>query len=211
MECLKVIDTRRAIMRLKELLIDLRYGIVDLMGDHESIVVSLTRVVSLLSTNDRYLTITTPAFWRKHNLGVQGRFLSANRHAVLQNGAAIRRLFLITRGDLAREPELADIVAAQLSLERDTQKRRQNRNCGTYEVRFMQVSDSQRKKLLSEGMNFGVLVKGRDRILLAIDYAKDGRIGGIQFRTDANLARNHEQEFLTQFTSAYPLSELCVE
>jgi serine/threonine protein kinase len=196
-----------AIMRLKDLLIDLRYGVVDLLGDHENIVVSLTRVVSLLAKGDKYLTITTPAFWREHNLGVQGRFLSANRQAVLQNGAEIKRLFLVTKRDLVREAGLRDIIAAQLGLQRDA-RNRIGANCGIYDVRFTFVGEIERRKLLSEGMNFGVLAKGNARILLAVDYADDGTIGGIQFRSDAKLARHHENQFRSRFDRAYPLSEL---
>lgn len=197
-----------AIMRLNEVLIDLRLGIVDLMGDHESIVGSLTRVVALLTEEDRYLTITTPAFWRKDNLGVQGRFLSANRQAVLQRGAEIKRLFLITQKDLRLEPNLTQILNAQLSLQRDAITNRDKDSCGSYEVRFLRVGERQRRKLLREGINFGVLVKGRDRILLVVDYAADGSIGAIQFRSEAKLARSHEKRFASYFASALPLQQL---
>ncbi len=195
-----------AISSLRDQLADLRWGVLDL---HEDIVVGMTQVVSLLSEGDEYLTVTTPGFWHSGNLGVQGRFLSATRQAVLKDGAIIKRLFLITKSDLTRDKELDSIIDAQLGLASDLAARQSSaERHGKYELRFRPVTESERREMLRQGMNFGVLIKGADRLLLSVGYADDGVIGRIQFRTDARLANSFARRFQQEFANetSFPLS-----
>lgn len=196
-----------AISSLRDQLEDLRWGVLDL---HEDVVVGMTQVVSLLSDGDVYLTVSTPRFWHTRNLGIQGRFLSANRQAILKNGATIKRLFLITRTDLTQDRELRSIIDAQLRIAADLRnaKAASPSRGGDYEVRFKPISDFERRQLIREGMNFGILIKGNARLLLFVGYDNDGVVGRIQFRTDRKLVASYSKKFDEMFRdeNTFPLT-----
>ncbi len=184
-----------SIMNLTDQLADLRLGVLDL---HDDFVVGLTQVVSLLGEGDQYLTVSTPRFWHDGNLGIQGRFLSANRQAVLRHNATIKRLFLLTRSDLEKEPHLSAIIDAQLEIAKDLESARQKDagNIGVCTLSFLIVTDEQRREMIRRGSNFGVLIKGDKKLLLSIGYDdKADRIGRIQFRSDRKLTQYYVNKF----------------
>lgn len=57
---------------------DMLNRMLDVNGDHESIVGALTQYLSVLEKGDQYLTVKVPQFWRSGNLGINGRYLTTN-------------------------------------------------------------------------------------------------------------------------------------
>jgi serine/threonine protein kinase len=189
------------INRLSDQIVDLTHGVLDMKGGREDFVIGLTRVVAQLGRGDQYLTISTPTFWSAKNVGRQGRFLSANRQAVLHRGAIIKRLFLITEAELV-DPDFKKTIEVQTEIA-DAVRSGRFRDAGEYEIRYEIVLSDRREEEIRDGMNFGLLIKGQKRLLLSLDYV-DSTINAVEFRENQDLARKFEKIFDARFSRGKP-------
>lgn len=188
---------------------DMAKGIFDLYGSHEDVVTALTEYLAALGPGDQYITVSTPQFWKRANVGSDGRFLAMNQVAVLR-GANIRRVFLLTEDD-CRDAEYKRIIDAQLRVANDLRAmskfseswRIEASHDGNYYVSYLKRTDEQRKSEVRGGWHVGLLYRRESALLLAAIYREDGTIGYVQFRSAPNLiegCRIHLDELLMNAT-----------
>ena len=84
--------------RLKSRADDMEQGILEVSGTHEELVFGMSAYLSILRQGDCFLARTTPRFWSRHNMGINGRFLSMFR-LLAQRGVIVRHLMLVCDRD----------------------------------------------------------------------------------------------------------------
>jgi serine/threonine protein kinase len=88
----------------------------EIYGDRDEIIDHLCRYLSTLRRGDEYLTVTQPSYWRKNNLGTNGRFFTMNK-IMARRGVIIRRVFLVSDDDRTRAESLDILKAHQQAVE----------------------------------------------------------------------------------------------
>lgn len=193
---------------------DMIRGVYDLTGDHEDIVSGFTRYLSTLRRDDQYLTLSIPAFWRKNNLGVNGRVLVMNKIAALR-GATIRRVFLLTEADRS-DPEIVQILEAHINIGVElaqsptmaVQTDEKDLSKGGYYTGFVVVRDEERRELVDQRNHFGLLIAGERPTVAAPVYTSEGHVVGLEFRTAADFTRGKREFFVEKWLQASrPLRE----
>jgi serine/threonine protein kinase len=188
---------------------DMNHGVCDLNGDHEAIVGALTKYVSVLGKGDQYLTVSTPAYWRPQNLGLNGRFLSMNKMAA-QNGATIRRVFLVTADDLAHDDYLQRVLRFHMKEMTEGGPARVPPGpaieLGGYYTCVKVVTADERAAMIRDGQHFGLIIQRKSRILMFPTYRDDDTLVTIRFRTDKVMAQSAESAFRKILATAQPLS-----
>jgi serine/threonine protein kinase len=200
-------------LRAKALITDLEdmsHDVCDLRGDHETLVSAVTQYVSILGHGDKYLTISTPAYWLPQNLGLQGRFLSMNKLAA-QSGATIRRIFMVTKAELENDNHLRSVLAFHLEemdeLRKAGVQTDQSRIAagGYYTCVRVVESEERRQAMIREGLHFGLIIKGRYKIIMYPVYREDQTLVTMQFRVGEGVIGPLEQKFEEILTTAEPL------
>lgn len=192
----------------KEMLL---HGMYDCYGDHETMVARACDWLKALQRGDSYLSVSIPNFWSEDNLGVDGRFLSMNLLAA-KHGATIRRVFLLTRSDLA-QPDVCVILKAQLRAIRELQREKglQTENpeiaAGGYYVGFARVTESEKSELIAQGNHFGLIYRKGSGVLVLPTYDRN-RIVGINFRCAPSLVRDSKRYLEKLLATSRPLSQL---
>jgi serine/threonine protein kinase len=74
-------------------------GILDVTGDHETLVMTLAQYLSVCEAGDQYLTASVPRLWYEKNMGVKGRLRSINKQ-IAKRGTTLRRVFVVTSQEL---------------------------------------------------------------------------------------------------------------
>lgn len=90
------------------------HDIHDVRGDHDHLVDTLCRYLSVCDPDDVYLAASLPWLWHEANMGARGRFLAMNKQ-VIKRGARVRRVFLLTESDL-QDPETIDVLRAHCDM-----------------------------------------------------------------------------------------------
>jgi serine/threonine protein kinase len=160
-------------------LMDMKKGTYDLRGDHEGLVDGLARFLSRLGPGDEYLTVSLPSFWSARNLGINGRFLAMNRF-VARQGAAVRRIMMLTEEELDRE-DVLDIVDAHQKAMRGTPK---------FQTKYWILEARKRETSVRGGYHFGLLITSADscRTVVFPIYGDDGIIVQLRLRSNPDLA-----------------------
>ena len=142
---------------------DMRNGMLDVNGDHETIVSALTQYLSVLEKGDQYLTVTVPQFWRGGNLGINGRYLTMNR-LLAEKGIKIRRVFLLTREDRSN-PEVREILNAHLAMTAGLLD-------DAVDLRVIPMNRHRRAQAIQNGVHCGIWIQG-DRAMKIIPVYDD--------------------------------------
>jgi len=180
---------------------DMSKGILDLAGDHETIISRLCRYLSILDKGDLFLMRSIPTLWSSQNLGINGRFLSMNK-LLAQRGVKVRHLFLTTKKDY-KNPEVHRIFRAHLKVVLDLQKQR----CGQLKAFYRTVSKSERDELLLQGWQGAMIVRRGKVSVLEPVCDSDGKIRTIRFRSlGFNVARC-KKEIIADIKNAYNLKQ----
>jgi serine/threonine protein kinase len=189
------------IRSLRRKLSEMAKGVLDVSGSPEDIRYAACRLLRTLRAGDEFFTISHPAFWFPDNIGTNGRFLTMCRNAAAR-GALVRRVLLI-RDDLS-DPHLEAIVAAQLNAaaELDPTVR------SNFVVRYVLMSDEARRKLVTKGRHFGLLVRGRDRIAMFPVYDTNGRLVTLRFRSGVRQVEGLQETFESIWSAGKPLVDL---
>jgi serine/threonine protein kinase len=96
----------------------LQGGRAEISGTRDQIISSLLGYLAVLMPGDQYLTTTTVNWWREENLGIRGRFLTANQLMAIR-GVRVRRLFIVTDEEMEKKPILfRRVIEAQASVVR---------------------------------------------------------------------------------------------
>lgn len=83
----------------------------DIYGEREEIVNGLLTCLATLQHGDQVFALTTPIFWRRHNFGANGRFLTMLKLAALK-GVSVRWVLLISKADM-KSPSVKTIMQSQ--------------------------------------------------------------------------------------------------
>jgi len=207
---------RLARLRLRSeqrVLEDMSRGVYDLSGDHEDIVSGFAQYLSTLREGDQYLTLSTPAFWRRKNLGVNGRFLAMTKVAA-QRKATIRRVFLTTEAD-KNNPETRQILEAHIAIAAELRGNKrhpvQTQNwelgAGGYFCGFVIVTEAERKEIVEQRNHFGLLITGNHETLAAPVYTYDEEIVGVEFRTSPAFTAGKRRIVESWLERSHPLEE----
>jgi serine/threonine protein kinase len=191
---------------------DMSHGIYDLTGGHETLVSALTQYVSILGRGDKYLTISTSAFWLPQNMGLNGRFLAMNTLAA-QSGVTLRRIFLVTRDELDGDSHLQKVLAFHIrEMDELGQSGVQTNQCdistGGYYTCFQIVERDYRENLIQQGKHFGLIIKGQCKIVMYPIYQKDGTLVTLQFRVGEKVIGPLEEAFAERLRTADPIEKL---
>jgi hypothetical protein len=144
---------------------DMANELYDLTGDHETLLVSaLTQFVSILGRGDKYLTLSTPAYWLAKTVGVNGRFLSMNKLAAL-NGATIRRVFVVTEYELENDQDLRKALTFHLDevgelAQAGVRTDRSDIEAGGYYACVERVDADLQDAMVRQGKHFGLANQG---------------------------------------------------
>lgn len=168
-------------------LADMANGSWDLIGDHETIVSALTQFTAGLHAGDQYHTVSTSTFWLPQNLGVNGRFLSMNRLAA-QEGAVIRRVFLVTENEIDTDRHLRRVLRTHLREMDDLEKTgvttaKSAIEEGGYFTGVWIVPEKERDDRLRRGEHYGLVVRGTARVIMYPIYREDRQLVAVQFRS----------------------------
>jgi serine/threonine protein kinase len=166
---------------------DMAHGSWDLIGDHEAIVNALTQFIAGLHAGDQYHTLSTSTYWLQQNLGVNGRFLSMNRLAA-QNGAVIRRVFLVTENEMDTDRHLQGVLKRHLREMDNLEKTgvttaKSAIEEGGYFTGVWTVSEKDRDDRLRRGEHYGLVVRGTARVIMYPIYRDDRQLVAVQFRS----------------------------
>lgn len=190
---------------------DMVQGVYDLVGDHEDIVTGFMQYLSALGPGDQYLTLSVPAFWRRNNLGVNGRVLTMTKIAA-QRGAVVRRVFLTTPED-REDPEVVQIIRAHVAIAEEFLGQDSDQGeaaasvGGGYQVGFVQVSDEFRREFVEQRNHFGLLISGESHTIAAPVYTLDERLVGVEFRAAPGFTQGKRRLFDDWLARARPLPE----
>ena len=180
----------------------------DLTGDHETLLVSaLTQFVSILGRGDKYLTLSTPAYWLAKTVGVNGRFLSMNKLAAL-NGATIRRVFVVTEYELENDQDLRKALTFHLDevgelAQAGVRTDRSDIEAGGYYACVERVDADLQDAMVRQGKHFGLATRGTSQIVLYPIYREDRTVVSIQFRAGEGFSHSR-QEFREDLSKADP-------
>jgi serine/threonine protein kinase len=188
---------------LRATLSDMSGGVYDLVGDHEVIVSGLTQYLGLLGDGDKYLTVSVPNFWYARNLGLNGRFLSMNTLAS-QRGAIVKRLFVVTETD-RRNPEFQPMITAQKMVLDETSALALK---GRYEVKILDVTESERKDLVKKSHHFGLMARGDGEVAIFPEYRVDGSLAAVRFRAGSDLVGGLREIFEDYWHKAKELTSV---
>jgi serine/threonine protein kinase len=188
---------------------DMMHGVYDLIGNHDDIVSALTQYLSSLQKDDQYLTISTPSFWHTQNIGINGRFLAMTKLVALR-GATIRRIFLITPEDVAKDHELKKIIDSHIRVIKELalmgiQTNASEIKAGGYYTSYKIIEQKEIERLVQEGRHFGLLVKEGQEILIIPIYREDGTMVAVQFRANSDITANLREYFSILLNESIPL------
>lgn len=144
-------------------------GRAEVSGTRDDIIASLLQYLATLAPGDRYLTTATMSFWNKDNLGVDGRFLCANRLLALR-GVRMRRVFVVTYEDVKNNAHsFYEIIKAQLRTIEELRTSGIDTTDSSidgsgYYVGIVVVSESQYRHIINEGYHIGIVQK-QDRAI----------------------------------------------
>ncbi|MGA9115885.1 MAG: phosphotransferase [Bacteroidota bacterium] len=191
-------------------LADMANGNWDLIGDHETIVSALTQFIAGLQAGDQYFTVSTSTFWLPQNLGVNGRFLSMNRLAA-QDGAVIRRVFLVTEHEIDTDCHLRRVLRTHLREMDDLEKTgvttaKSAIEEGGYFTGVRIVPEKERDDRLRRGEHYGLIVRGSARVIMYPIYREDRKLVALQFRSGPATEGRIEQ-LRSALEKARPLSD----
>jgi serine/threonine protein kinase len=158
-----------------------------------------TKLVSALSTGDKFLAVTLPKYWWPQNIGFEDIFLSMTRKAA-HRGAIIKRVFVLDDSSLT-DPYLQDIVTAQINVQAELGEP------ANYEVRFVRMTDAERAKLEADGHHFGLLITRTEQIAMYPSYNAAGDLTSLVFRKSAG-GNELRAVFQNLMSEARPLNEL---
>lgn len=183
---------------------DMASGIRELTGTREEIEWGLTNYLGVLRKGDEYLTITTPQFWHKNNMGLDGPYLSMNG-LLARRGVRIRRCFLITVEE-ALSTNVREIARAHIDLQ-NTLPAHQRQNL---ETRYRVIeTDDLRKQLIEGGEHFGVWITKEEALRIFLIYDLEWRLRTVRMlRTDADPEALRDQFEARWFKDARPLEDL---
>lgn len=177
---------------------DMLHGMLDVSGDHETIVAALTQYLSVLESGDEYLTVTVPQFWQKRNLGINGRYLTMNR-LLAERGVRIRRVFLLTREDQSNK-EVRKILEAHLAITADLP-------ADAIDLRVILINRQGQDEAIQNGEHCGIWIQD-DRVMKIVPvYDDEAVLRTVRFRT-ANESVNSIQNWFERYAiRGIPLKE----
>lgn len=186
---------------LRRTLTDMQRGIYDASGSPSDIRSAAYALLATLGPGDEFLTVSLPQFWWPNNIGLNGRFLSMCRNAAAR-GASVRRVFLI--GTDRTEPFLEQVVTAQLKAASDLSVDVRS----NFGLRYLAVSDDERRRSVARGKHFGLLVRGEERIAMSPVYDASGALVMLRFRSGVREVEGLRQTFESFWNDARPLVDL---
>ena len=183
-----------AVMRVRELsnqLADMALGIYDLAADADTIRGTVAGLMSALGQGDEFYSTALPKFWRQENIGINGRFISKTKEAVLR-GVSVKRIFLID--DTFSERELHQIITAQQRLALEVNY------SPLFAVRWLLLDRNVIEQIEREGKHFGVFVRQGRATAFFPQYRADGTIEMLRFRCDPEIVRGLREDFERLYT-----------
>lgn len=193
---------------------DMNSGMFDLTGDHDEIVSGMVELTSLLEQGDEHVVMSLPAFWFPENMGTRGRFLDMNKQAA-RSGAAIKRIFIIAPSDFDH-PDFPNVMRGHFDaidevakLGVNTRDREANSKCFFVGVRL--VSEPERKQLLDDAHNSGLIRIGRTEMLTSASYAPDQTLVSVRLRTSAALMESTREFLRKELPKCVPLQDIFEE
>jgi hypothetical protein len=175
-------------------------GVYDLSGEHEDIVSGLTRYLSVLGTGDEYLAVTIPQFWTTKNLGINGRFLTMNR-MLAERGVKIRRLFLVTKKELAHRSPFRKVAEAHLRMQAELP------SGVTVDSRFKIVSAAEQWDEVRQNRHLGAWIKGGAAMTIVPVYDWDKVIRNVRMRPYQGTPDHLRKELSRYIDGGRPLLE----
>jgi serine/threonine protein kinase len=164
------LELRQLVCRVQ----DMVNGMLDVNGDHETIVSALTQYLSGLDRGDQYLTVTVPQFWHGGNLGINGRYLTMNR-LLAEKGVRIRRVFLLTREDQSNT-EVRKILEAHCAMTARLSD-------DAVDLRVIPVNRQQRDEAIQNGDHCGIWIQDDLVMKIVPVYDDQGVLRTVRFRT----------------------------
>jgi hypothetical protein len=76
---------------------------------------------------------------------------------------------------------------------------------GHYEVKTLDVTESEGKDIVTKGHHFGLLVRGDDEVAIFPEYRADGSLAAVRFRAGSNLVGGLRDTFDDYWHRAEPL------
>lgn len=93
----------------------LKYGLFESTASQECTAFTLSKLLLSLEAGDSFFAFSTPGFWHPYNLGIRGRYLTANDVAA-RRGVRIARVLMVNDADAATDKFLSSIVTAHCEL-----------------------------------------------------------------------------------------------
>jgi|GEM_PF-1974449 len=180
---------------------DLANGMLNVVGERESIVAGVTRYLSVLEEGDEYLAVTIPQFWSERNAGLNGRYISMNLE-LARRGVVVRRVFLIDRRDIGSERVNKLLLKHQAVRELLPPERRDN-----FKVRFKLIDAEEIADVVRRGEHCGVWIKKGSAVHVTPIYDDAYVIRVIRIRqaeADPDVLR---AEFERRFDCAAPIDK----
>jgi serine/threonine protein kinase len=186
-------------------------GVLTISGPVDYILGRLWTYLSTLNAGAEYLSISLPPFWRQINFGVRGLYFGANVELV-QRGAGLRRLFLLTEADRS-DKEVLEIVEAQLQMEDVIVQAAKNRPGLTVGIRYKMVEDSRREEYVLEEEHCGYWINGSSMVKLVPVYDSLKRIRTVVLRqiNDWRQQQAIKNGFNREYATAKPLSRWAIK
>lgn len=143
---------------------EMSQGIHDVRGDHDELVVAMTKFMSFCDKGDQYLTASIPWLWYNRNMGINGRLLSCNKRVIV-NGAILRRVFIITPDEL-RERQTLEVLRAHRDMLSEIEHEVKSINTKKWEFTekgvftgVLVMSDEDRQELFENSPHSGMWIR----------------------------------------------------
>jgi len=183
----------KLLLELEEML----FGMCDLTGSHDDLVVGMVQLTSGLADGGQYFGLSLPSFWYRANMGSNGRFLAMNKLAA-SRGAAIKRVLVCSEADYGH-PEFMKVldghvqaIAELESLGVETANKDANARC--FIVGIKCVTAAQQQAFIDEGHKVGIICRDSDQLLVSAVHDR-GQVTSIRLRSSPNLIVHHRNYF----------------
>jgi len=185
---------------------DMMHRILDLGGDHETLVANLCRYLSILQEGDNLLIRGVPKLWSGENLGINGRFVSMLR-LLAERGVKIRLLFLVSDEDRGN-PEVAMILNAHRSAVAAIAGSPQGNSMKGY-YRF--ENSNVRTDLIRGGWQKAVILRGGEASVIEFILDQDQVLRTARFRCRAADAQSCDASISKELRNAHPVEQWFTE